>query len=650
MNKKDIEKFDKLLQGKSGAGFNTFDEIGDIIVDLIKIKVDANQSRLLEKITQNIEFNSVDEVNDFLGKYFNFHNSLIMEFDRFDTIEDDNLFDKEMKKFTINIFHIVKKEKLQEVLLSFIFKLVTTVMDQYVIEISQDSDSDEYLNHLIEVFGDEDIAFLYIGVNVIATHISEKKNIKYDELIEMSASVLIFCMAMNSLRKVNFENIQNQQESFDDSANSVAYNVGRNDPCPCGSGRKYKKCCLNKNRPTVSQKIDFEEPQDILPALSKKELHELYAIWSRFLNFVSKAYAGAVQEKYMKIYDKNPEGEYFLTDDAIGEKRHYLTIRNFLNEYFFMLLDHFIDDNRVSQKNIDILCEIRDTYKCKKFISYEMFANGNAIVYNIEDENCFYAHKSFYDYSKVFPKNEIYDTMFFSYKGRIISDGVATKDNIQIGSNMQDMMMQDYKNKRKNLQFQLEINEPPKQDVYQLKISIKGAKPPIWRRILVKPNTTFYGLHDIIQSIFNWEDYHMFMFFGSEKNYTDYEMISEDVFGGNKEFPASDYTIDSELKKIKDKINYVYDFGDNWQHEILLEKIVPLDRTLSYPLCTGGKRRGPIEDSGGIWNYNDIADAIENPSFDNQHILGEDGERYYENIDPKEFDKNLVNSILQNEY
>ncbi len=459
MNKKDIEKFDKLLQGKSAAGFNTFDEIGDIIVDLIKIEVDTNQNRLLEKITQNIEFNSVDEVNDFLGKYFNFHNSLIMEFDRLHTIENDDLFDKEIEKFVKNILHILNKEELQEVLLGFIFKLVTTVMDEYSIELLDYEDGEEHLKHLTKVFGDEDIAFLYIGVNVIATYLSKQKNIKYDELIDMSKSVFIFCLAMNSLRKENFSNIQNQQNSFDNSANSVAYNVGRNDPCPCGSGRKYKKCCLNKNRPTVSQKIDFEEPQDILPALSKKELHELYTIWSRFLNFVSKAFAGAAQEKYMKIYDKNSEGEYFLTDDAIGEKRHYLTIRNFLNEYFFMLLDHFIDDNRVSQKNIDILYDIRDTYKCGKFISYEMFNNGNAIIYNLEDSECFYAYKSFYDYSKVFPKNEMIETMFFSYKGRIISDGVATKDNVEVGDNMKNMMMEDYKNKRKNLQFQLELNE-----------------------------------------------------------------------------------------------------------------------------------------------------------------------------------------------
>jgi len=648
MNNKNIQTFDKLLKKTTGGTLSTFDEITEIIISLVKIEVDTSQNDLMQRVSKNSKFNSSDDLETFLNGYFEFHNLLIAEFDRVEAIEDDDVFDVEIEKFAKNLLKTIPSENLQELFLGFIFNIVTAVMSEYSIELLDDNDKN--LEHLVKVFGDEDLVELYVGVNVIATYLTEVKNIKYDEILDISKSVFIFCMAMNSLRKDDFINAQKQQNYLSDAANSVAYNVGRNDPCPCGSGRKYKKCCLNKDKLKPLISLNLQEPKDILPPLNKKEIHEFYMIWSRFINFVSKAFAGVADEKYIEIYGKNDKGEYFLTDEAIKGSRHYLIIRNFLNEYFFMLLDHFIEDNRVSQKNIDILYEIRDTYKYSKFISFEMFENGNAIFYNLEKSSCFYAYKTFYNYSKVFPKNEIFETMFFSYKGRIISDGVATHHDVNLGDNMMNMMREEYKRDRENFSFLLDINERPSQNIYQLKISIKEAKPPIWRRVLVKAHTSFHELHSIIQSVFDWEDYHMYMFFGKDKKYTSSEMLSEGLFDDSKELLSHEYTIKEELNKDKDKMKYVYDFGDNWEHNIVLEKIIPSDESISYPTCIGGKRRGPLEDSGGIWNYNDIADAMENPTFDNQYILGGDDEQYYEDIDPKEFIKELVNIKLRREF
>ncbi|MEA3331225.1 MAG: SEC-C metal-binding domain-containing protein [Campylobacterota bacterium] len=646
--KKEIEKFDKLLNKKSNQKLDTFDEIVDMILNLIKLEVNSTQNELMQRISNSYVFNSTDELQKFLNGYFTFNNYFIEELDRIEYIENDNVFDDEIDKFVKIILEKISSDNLQEVLLEFIFKIVTTVMDEYPVKLLDDAD--ENLKNLTKIFSSEEIAELFVGVNVIATFLTEQKNIKKDELIDMSKSVFIFCMAMNNLRKENYENTQNQQISSANAVNTVDYNVGRNDPCPCGSGRKYKKCCLNKNKPKLAQSIEFQEPKALQKELTKTEIHELYQIWSRFLNFVSKAFAGAAGEEYIKIYEKNSAGEYFLTDEVVKGSRHYLTIRNFLNEYFFMLLEHFIDDNKVSQKNIAILTEIRDTYKYAKHISFEMFKNGNAIFYNLDKQDCFYAYQTFYPYSKVFPRNEIFETMFFSYKGRIISDGVATKPNIDLGQNMLSMMRDDYKKDRENMSFNLKINEQPQRNIYQLKISIKGAKPPIWRRVLVKPNTSFYGLHDVIQSIFDWEDYHMFMFYAKDRRYTSSEMIEESMFGDACELVASQYTISEELENEKDKIKYIYDFGDSWEHQIVLEKILPFDENVSYPSCIGGRRRGPLEDSGGIYNYNDIADAIENPTVENQYVLGEDNEEYYAEIYPAEFNKELANIILKREY
>jgi len=185
-----------------------------------------------------------------------------------------------------------------------------------------------------------------------------------------------------------------------------------------------------------------------------------------------------------------------------------------------------------------------------------------------------------------------------------------------------------------------------KNKIYQLKISIKGAKPPIWRRILVKSNITFNDLHNIIQKIFNWENYHLFQFDGYN-SYTDEETVKYDDYSDNL-YDASKHKISQELQYEKDKIKYIYDFGDDWNHEILLEKILPVDTKKNYPICTAGKRNGPIEDCGGMWGYSEIVYVIENQDFSEaEHLFDDDGNFYYEDFDPAYFNKDEVNARLK---
>jgi len=186
--------------------------------------------------------------------------------------------------------------------------------------------------------------------------------------------------------------------------------------------------------------------------------------------------------------------------------------------------------------------------------------------------------------------------------------------------------------------------------IYQLKISIKGAKPPIWRRVLVESDYTFYDLHNIIQHIFNWQDYHMYEFYGNFGNYCSGELIEEDYGYNNlRNYPSDDITLDMEFKNEKDKIKYTYDFGDDWNHEIVVEKILVFDDKERYPKCTAGRRNGPMEDCGGIWGYSEIVYALENDDYiDVQHLLDEDNEFYYKDFDPTYFNKDLINKSLQN--
>ncbi len=152
--------------------------------------------------------------------------------------------------------------------------------------------------------------------------------------------------------------------------------------------------------------------------------------------------------------------------------------------------------------------------------------------------------------------------------------------------------------------------------VYQFKITLKGIRPPIWRRIQVPETYTFWDLHVAIQDAMGWLDYHLHLF---EVVNPSTEMIDE--IG----IPDEDFELDREVlpgwrRKIADyfslgntKADYTYDFGDNWEHMIKVEKVLPRDKNMKYPICIGGKRASPPEDCGGIWGYGDFLEIIMNP-------------------------------------
>jgi hypothetical protein len=120
-------------------------------------------------------------------------------------------------------------------------------------------------------------------------------------------------------------------------------------------------------------------------------------------------------------------------------------------------------------------------------------------------------------------------------------------------------------------------------NIYQIKISLIGAKPPIWRTVLVPSNLKLAAFH------------------------------------------------------------YEYDFGDSWEHKILLEKILPFDTKTALPVCIKGKRACPPEDCGGIWGYEELLEAISNPKHpDHENMLEWLGGEF----DPEEFDLEEINGNL----
>ena len=181
-------------------------------------------------------------------------------------------------------------------------------------------------------------------------------------------------------------------------------------------------------------------------------------------------------------------------------------------------------------------------------------------------------------------------------------------------------------------------------DIYVIRITLLGSKPPIWRRIAIPADMKLSKLHDVVQIVMGWHDCHMHEFLtpdGTRYGAPDPE------FGLAMDVDALDerkVRLRNVVQQPKDRFRYDYDFGDDWEHGLELQKIVPPDPDARYPVCLAGKRACPPEDCGGIWGYMDLIEALRDPKHERREELTEwiGGE-----FDPEAFDLDGINALLR---
>ncbi len=184
---------------------------------------------------------------------------------------------------------------------------------------------------------------------------------------------------------------------------------------------------------------------------------------------------------------------------------------------------------------------------------------------------------------------------------------------------------------------------------YQIKVSIKNIKPPIWRRLRIPGNINFQQLHQIIQAAFGWLDYHLYNF---ELKKTVVAIPNDDftpdeLYGeGVRELDART-TMINELFDVYDACEYIYDFGDYWQHKIVIEKRMK-DNENRIPVCLGGARSRPPEDVGGTGGYEDFLSIIKDKKNPQREELLNWAEKDTKGriFDPDYFNINEVNRGL----
>lgn len=174
--------------------------------------------------------------------------------------------------------------------------------------------------------------------------------------------------------------------------------------------------------------------------------------------------------------------------------------------------------------------------------------------------------------------------------------------------------------------------------IFQIRISLIGSQPPIWRRVLVSSSTDFPKLHEIIQVVMGWTDSHLHQFLVNDKRYG-----VPDPDWNDGTITEDGVRIGSLLKNPKDHIIYEYDFGDGWEHRLELEKILPFSTSAKIPSCIAGENSCPPEDVGGVWGYSEFLEAY----TDSHHPEHENMKEWIgEEFDPTEFELDVINQVL----
>ena len=182
--------------------------------------------------------------------------------------------------------------------------------------------------------------------------------------------------------------------------------------------------------------------------------------------------------------------------------------------------------------------------------------------------------------------------------------------------------------------------------ILQLRIELLHIAPLIWRRIQVPDDCSFWDLHVAIQGAFAWNDSHLHEFRcrgrgGNERRFG----IPLDDFDDDPPQPGWEHRVADVLTRASPTLEYEYDFGDGWEHRVVLEEILEPAPGRRYPRCVAGERSAPPDDCGGPVGYEDLLATLADPADPDHASLhawasSQKGQRGH--LDPEAFDEQRV--------
>ena len=177
--------------------------------------------------------------------------------------------------------------------------------------------------------------------------------------------------------------------------------------------------------------------------------------------------------------------------------------------------------------------------------------------------------------------------------------------------------------------------------VARIRVELQDLEPKIWRRVDVPLSSTLAAVNDIIQVSFHWQDYHLYEFVVGERVYG--VPTDEDEFYGRKTYKAAAIRLKTLVERGVDRFLYVYDFGDNWRHDVVVEGLRDGGEDTEYPVFVDGARRCPPEDVGGTDGFMEFLEAV----LDSSHEEHDRMMAWYGGpFDPEDIDEQRIRLVL----
>ncbi|MDN5601257.1 MAG: plasmid pRiA4b ORF-3 family protein, partial [Brachybacterium sp.] len=166
---------------------------------------------------------------------------------------------------------------------------------------------------------------------------------------------------------------------------------------------------------------------------------------------------------------------------------------------------------------------------------------------------------------------------------------------------------------------------PATRQMITVSVDLHGATPPIWRRLELRSDLSLTDVHDVLQTAFDWAGYHLWRFaaggdpfdLGAQLFLCEFDVEEGDEDG----LPAEAVQLGELLQEPGDRLEYVYDYGDNWDLRIVVDSVREATPEAAPARATGGRRAAPPEDCGGLRDAEDLAAVLEDPArFDVEEL------------------------------
>lgn len=158
--------------------------------------------------------------------------------------------------------------------------------------------------------------------------------------------------------------------------------------------------------------------------------------------------------------------------------------------------------------------------------------------------------------------------------------------------------------------------------VHQLKLTLRGIRPPVWRRIVIDSDIPLSELAHLLEAAMGWLGGHLHAFVAGDVTY-EVPDPDGDTGWGRRTVDERTVTLGEVLVRPNAKLRWDYDFGDGWQHDVVVESIAPTGIGFDGPVCVAGRRACPPDDCGGTWGYANLLAALADPNHEDHEELAE---------------------------